>query len=159
MIYLGQMVKCALCGNKLDKSTGIRYKDKNYHPECYEINKEKEDLYTYICELFCLKAPGPRNFQYIKRFKENNGYTYKGMLYTLKYFYEVKKSNKDKANNSIGIIPYVYDEAKEYYSNLDFKNKKIKKIVEQQIETPKETIKITAPRRKQKRDEYCLEDI
>ena len=27
------------------------------------------------------------------------------------------------------------------------------------IETPKETIKITAPRRRQKRDEYCLEDI
>ena len=142
----------------VDKNESIRYKGKNYHPKCYEENKEREELSTYICELFSLKVPGPRNYSLIKRFRENNGYTYKGMINALKYFYEVKNGNKERAKEGIGIVPYVYDEAQEYYIKIEKKNKEVKEVVEQQIGTPKENIRISIPKRN-KKSTYCLENL
>ena len=51
-------------------------------------------------------------------FKNNYGYSYSGMLKSLKYWYEVKKESKDKANRGIGIIPFIYDDCREYYYRL-----------------------------------------
>ena len=45
-------------------------------------------------------------------------YTYSGMLKALIYFYEVKGNNKNKANGGIGIIPFIYKDAYNYYYNL-----------------------------------------
>jgi hypothetical protein len=44
-------------------------------------------------------------------------YTYSGIKRTLEYFYEVKKNSIEKANGGIGIVPWVYEEAKRYYYN------------------------------------------
>lgn len=51
---------------------------------------------------------------YIKEYQ----YTYSGMLKALVYFYEVKGNNKNKANGGIGIIPFIYKDAYNYYYNL-----------------------------------------
>ena len=51
---------------------------------------------------------------YIKEYQ----YTYSGMLKALVYFYEVKGHDKNKANGGIGIIPFIYKEAYNYYYNL-----------------------------------------
>lgn len=51
-------------------------------------------------------------------FIEDYNYTYSGMLKALVYFYEVKGNNKAKANGGIGIIPYIYKDAYNYYYNL-----------------------------------------
>lgn len=45
-------------------------------------------------------------------------YTYTGMLQSLVYYYEIKKGSKDKAQGRIGIIPYIYEEAHNYYLDL-----------------------------------------
>ena len=45
-------------------------------------------------------------------------YTYSGMLKALVYFYEVKGNNRNKANGGIGIIPFIYKDAYNYYYNL-----------------------------------------
>lgn len=45
-------------------------------------------------------------------------YTYSGMLKALVYFYEVKGNNKNKANGGIGIIPFIYKDAYNYYYNI-----------------------------------------
>lgn len=45
-------------------------------------------------------------------------YTYSGMLKALIYFYEVKGHSIDKANGGIGIIPFIYKDAYNYYYNL-----------------------------------------
>lgn len=45
-------------------------------------------------------------------------YTYSGMLKALVYFYEVKGNKKNKANGGIGIIPFIYKDAYNYYYNL-----------------------------------------
>ena len=48
----------------------------------------------------------------------NKGYTYSGMYKTLLYFYQVKGHPIEKANGGIGIIPYEYDDAKNYYTAM-----------------------------------------
>lgn len=44
------------------------------------------------------------------------GYTWIGMIRALEWFYIVKRNDLSKANNSVGIIPYVYDDAQKYYN-------------------------------------------
>ena len=34
---------------------------------------------------------------------------------TLRYFYDVKKGDKEKANGGIGIIPFIYKDAENYW--------------------------------------------
>lgn len=155
---MGREVKCAFCELKVDKDKSFRYKGRNYHAQCYYEFKEKERLVTYICELFSLKAPGPRNYRSIKKYIEENNYTYKGILNSLKYFYEVKKGDKEKANSGIGIVPYIYDEAQEYYKKLKYKNKKIREVVENQKEIEDKKVKITIPKKVQ-RKKYDIEEL
>lgn len=140
---MGRIVKCAHCGCNMDKDSSIRYKDKNYHPECCREVKEKEKVTDYICSLFNLKKPGPRNYTLLKRYIEQEGYTYKGIFYSLKYFYEVQKHDTKKSNESIGIVPYVYEEAQKYFEELESKREKIKDAVPQ-VDTQKVTVKVHA---------------
>jgi hypothetical protein len=44
------------------------------------------------------------------------------MYYALEYWFEVRKAPIDKANQGIGIIPYIYDQAKEYYQSINRAN-------------------------------------
>ena len=54
----------------------------------------------------------------IRDYRIQYGYTFSGILGTLVYWYEVKQAQIDKANGGIGIVPYVYDQAKEYYMKI-----------------------------------------
>ena len=49
--------------------------------------------------------------------QEHPEYTYSGIKLTLEYFYKIKKNPIEKANGGIGIVPWVYEEAKRYYYN------------------------------------------
>lgn len=40
------------------------------------------------------------------------------MLKALIYFYEIKGGDIEQAHDSIGILPYIYNDAKQYYFNL-----------------------------------------
>ena len=55
--------------------------------------------------------------QYLKK-----GYTYYGMKRALEYFYVIKGNDISKANNSIGIIPYVYEEAEAWYHKTEMES-------------------------------------
>lgn len=138
---MGRIVKCAYCGGQFDRDLGQRYKDKNYHKNCYKEVKEKDELTEYICKIFHLKKPGPRNYSLIKRYS-TQGLTYTGMLNALKYFYEVQNHSTEKAKESIGIIPYVYEEANKYYNDINNRKEKIKEVVEQKEQEKKVTVKV-----------------
>lgn len=147
-MLLGRLVKCAFCGRQVDKDVSVRYRDKNYHSDCAEEAKNRDELGQYIVDLFHLKAPGPRNYAMIKKFYEENHFTYKGMLYSLKYFYEIKNNPIDKANQSIGIIPWVYEEAKEYFERIVNKTNTLTKIVSEQMEKEEPSVEIKVNKRK-----------
>lgn len=75
------------------------------------------------------------------------------MLKSLRYFYEIKHGDKTKANGGIGIIPYIYPEAAEYYYRIWLaQQENIERINEMYtmntIEIPVVEIHIPSPSRK-----------
>jgi hypothetical protein len=54
----------------------------------------------------------------IKTYIEEHNYTYSGIKKALIYFYEVKGNSIEKANGGIGIVPFIYKDAFNYYYAL-----------------------------------------
>ena len=111
------MVFCGGCGLGFDRSQpgSECISGKWYHEGCAKIQHEKRELYAHICKYFNLKAPGPVNYSLIKKYRENNGYSYVGMTNALKYFFDVQKRKPMRSNERIGIIPHIYDAAQAYF--------------------------------------------
>lgn len=147
-------VICQICRCGVNKLTDEYEKRASgyVHTKCISSDeKDKLELYGYINELFHLKAPGPANLTLIKKFHTENGYSYKSIYYTLKYYYEVKHNSTTKAQSRIGIVPYVYDEAKEYYDNITRTQTAVLKSVEKQLSQEESIIVVkSAPHRKKK---------
>ena len=85
--------------------------------------------------------------QEIKQYIEEYKYSYSGIRKALIYFYEVKGNDKQKANGSIGIVPYIYKEAYNYYYSIWLANQNNKdKVIENYVPTQK-VIHIPVPQR------------
>lgn len=136
------VVTCGGCGLKFNRSLEEAefIKSKWYHKGCAITKHEKMELDAYICKLFGLKTAGPMNNILIKKFREQMGYNYNGMLNALKYYYEVKKRSTNRAEERVGIIPYVYQEAQEYYQRIE---EQTRRIGDRAVETKAEEIQIT----------------
>jgi hypothetical protein len=128
------LVKCLYCKKTFDAQPSgqdvIWYKprvNRYAHIECGEqIDKqekqEEEDfdkLYQYV------KKEQGANFNFvqfkkiIEAWKKDYKYTYSGILKSLVYFYEVKGNSKEKLREgSIGIVPFCYTQAYNYYYNI-----------------------------------------
>lgn len=115
---MGRLVKCQYCEDKVDKDVAHVYKKRNYHEKCFQKweqeGQDYESLKSYICEIYRLDYPTGLILKQIKNYKEENQYKYKGMELALRYFYETL-DNRAREGDGIGIIPYVYEEAKSHY--------------------------------------------
>lgn len=109
------------------------------------INNDRDALFFYIYRLFGQYSENEPvskwNITQMQKFK-NQGYTYQGQLLTLKYFFEVKKSSIQKSNGSIGIIPWIYEESKQYYINQAKRADAITEAIQKQLEKDRIEIKI-----------------
>lgn len=127
-------VKCLYCGLVFDAKPNeegkVWYKPRTNryaHKQCGDhaqdnLTQEQKDfheLYQYV------KNEQKENFNYVqfdkitKSWIKEYGYTYSGMLKSLLYFYEVKKNSKQKLKEgSIGIIPFCYVQAYNYYYDI-----------------------------------------
>lgn len=115
---MSRQVKCPRCEKKLSKSESYPYKKRYYHPECFEEwqreSQDRKDLISYICQLYRLDAPTGMILKQIKEFKEELKYKYKGMELALRYFHETL-GNPIQERTGIGIIPFVYEDAKKHF--------------------------------------------
>ena len=144
---MAHIVTCVYCKQRFDrdKFPFIQVSARRYaHQECSltedqkksKEEQDKEDLEQYIMQLF----------------KEYN-YTYSGMRKALIYFYEVKGNSIEKANGGIGIVPYVYQHAYNYYLALwQAQQKNQDKVLTNYIPRIKEVV-IPRPQRKVKKRE------
>lgn len=81
-----------------------------------EESKQKRSLISYIEELFGEKA-NAKTYTQIKNFMRDYPYfTYVGLEQSIRFFYEIKEN--PITNQGLGIVPYVYDQAQEYFKNL-----------------------------------------
>lgn len=132
------------------------------HLTCVEKNKkekskeeiDKENLQKYIKQLFGISKLSAKINKQIDKFVKENQYTYSGIHRSLIYFYEIKKNPIDKANEGLGIVPWIYEDARRYYYELWLaQQKNTNKIIEDY--KPKEIIiKIPPPERKVKRKKF-----
>ena len=129
----------------------VHIKNRYWHKTCYEnknkaASKEEQDLKLlgeYIQKLFQTEYVSPRVQKQIKKFKKEYDYSYSGILLTLKHFYEIKNGDLSKSNGGIGIVPYVYNDARDYYErlytaenkNVDFSSLLAEKVI--RIRRPK----------------------
>ena len=115
------------------------------------MNKEDLDkmkLEQYINKLFHTDYVDPRIQKQIKNYIKEYNFTYSGILKSLVYFYEVKQNPVEKSNDGIGIVPWVYKQAFNYYYAIWLaQQKNTDKTVENYI--PKEA-EIIIPRPKPK---------
>ena len=122
-------VTCYYCGVKFDrdKEPTVQVSARRYaHKECAEKyseqkseeEKDLESLEQYIMKLFDEPFVNARIKKQIKDYQKQYGYTYSGMLKTLKWWYDIKGNPKAKANGGIGIIPFIYKDACDYFYSL-----------------------------------------
>ena len=124
------MCICKICGKQFDRNAeqAVIAGPRRYaHQKCLPtgelvpmenpIDPELDKLNNYIINLLGEDYNAARVKKQIKDFKEQ-GMSYSGMLKSLIYFYEVKGNSKDKANGGIGIIPYIYKDAFNYYKAI-----------------------------------------
>ena len=126
---MAHYVTCAICKERFDrdKYPAVLVSSRRYahaacagtlSPEETQREKDRKDLEQYIIKLFNLEHMDGRITLQIKKYMQDHPeYTYSGIKRTLEYFYEVKKNSIEKANGGIGIVPWVYEEAKRYYYN------------------------------------------
>jgi hypothetical protein len=100
-------------------------KNRWVHKECAAIHPENdfEKLMIYIINLYGLKENYiPQKYRkQLTQYEQDYEFTYSGMLKALKYWYEITKHPLDKTRG-VGIIPFVYQEAREYYYALYIAN-------------------------------------
>lgn len=126
---MAHWVVCLYCQERFDtekepfvKPNKVRYAHKscaeNKEKEKTQEQKDLEALEKYIMQLLNEPYINAKVRKQIKEFQKQYNYTYSGMLKSLVWFYEIQGEKTDKANGGIGIIPYIYNKACDYYYSL-----------------------------------------
>lgn len=152
-----RIVKCKYCGIQFNRNAepfievgGRRYA----HKECAEkhqasISQEEKDyleLEKYIKKIFNKNVLTAKIKKQIKDYREQYNYTYSGMQKTLYWWFELKKNSIEKANDGIGIVPFVYQDACDYFYRL-YLAKIANDVAPEVIHKPKvQEIEIGSPR-------------
>lgn len=113
-------VKCPICDQKFDRLTtdfeyiGGRY----YHVSCCsEDFLYREKIHIFLRELWgaSIYSRVKINNQ-INAMVKKHGYTIKQIYQDLFYFYEVKKNDSTKYQNTIQIVPYIHKEGQQHFN-------------------------------------------
>lgn len=149
---MAHLCKCVYCGQQFDrdKVPFVQVRSRRYaHESCAKgedpppivqngeviqqkqdpVLIEKENLNAYLYKVF------KGDYDYMKTQKLINlyieqGMTYSGIRKALVYYFEILGNSVDRgdpASRSIGIIPYIYEEAKNYYYGVWSVNERNKK--------------------------------
>lgn len=131
------LVVCKYCGEHFDREVEewVKVSTRYAHSHCAaDAKKEAEEyrqLTDFIKHLYSPLEPDWNLLgQQLKRYRAE-GMTYPGMRFSLEYFFEVKGNDIHKSRG-VGIIPYVYKKAKEYYYLERTNNNQLEKIKAQE---------------------------
>lgn len=102
---------------------------------------EKQELFKTIRGITNNETILAKDYKLVSDYKEKYSFTYNGMNNAIKYFYIVR-GNVVKDNGVVGIVPYVYDDAQEFY-NIRVKSAELNKDIKNVEELyPVKTVKI-----------------
>ena len=108
-----------------------------------KINDDRDALWFYIYRLFGPDGDKPVSDWNVAQMQKHQkeGMSYRSQLLTLKWWYEVKGNKVTEKYKTIGIIPYIYDQASAYYKSQDKRQKEIEEAIEKQLEKDRVEIK------------------
>ena len=160
------MPECRICHMPIDKKKGegtewiMPSQNWYYHKECYDTWRAApatdEEWVDMIFDFLARDMKVSYNYflckQQIENFWKKQKINPKGIYFSLKYFYEIKGNSWEKGHGGIGIVPYVFDDAKAYWAERERKKHGFMKQIEQEAKE-RTVIKITrTPRRREKYD-------
>ena len=130
---MSHMVTCQICKVRFDrdKIQAVRHNGRLYshytcepdkelvplpEPKDKDLNELKEYAKSVLKGYY---KPARVNKQ-IKEYVQEYGYTHSGILKSLQWWCEVKGQalDNEKSRGGLGIVPYIYNDAKQYYYNL-----------------------------------------
>ena len=157
---MGHPVKCYYCGLTFDRDrvpfATVPGKARRYaHKECYEKldsetkqeQQDREKLEAYIKQLFGYKTLPERVKRQIKKYYSELNYSYSAIYKSLVYFFDIKKNDLEKANGGIGIVPYIIDDARNYWLSILAAQERNKEIKVEQYVLPMREVHILPPQR------------
>ena len=159
------IVTCIYCKKSFNKSEEpfkVFSNGKYAHQSCFELEQsreltDQEKLEKYIMQLFGSDYVYAKIKKQINDYVTNHGYTYSGIHKALVYYYEVKGNRFDegKAQGGIGIVPFVYQNAYNYYYAIweaQQKQQNISDVASVEVYIPKTTeVRIPVPQRKERK--------
>jgi hypothetical protein len=176
---MAHYVTCRVCKEKFDarpEEKGIAWimpsKNFYYHLKCYNdfknkaaLTSEDGDWVGLIYDYLARDLKVDYNYYMCEKQRESfvkkNKFTNKGIFFALKYFYEVKHGDWSRGGGGIGIIPFIYEEACNYWVNKEAKETGIIARIEQQMRElqKEETVKVTRRKPTTRKGVYNLDDI
>ena len=162
------MPSCRECHVEIDKEKDdwiMPSKNYYYHRTCYETWKARmpetdDDWVPRIYDFLARDLKVSYNYfmceQQRKKFGKDYKINNKGIYFTLKYFYEIKGNAWEKGHGGLGIVPYVFEDAKAYWVAQERQRHGFMKELEEQIKQ-REVIKVK--RTPKKREKYNLDEI
>ncbi len=167
------MPKCRICHQPINKNgTDWCMPTRNfyYHTKCYTDWRASQPIgddewvpmiYDFLARDLKVSYNWHLCDSQRKKFIRENKCTNKGIYFTLKYFYEVKKNPWDKGHGGIGIVQYTYKEATEYWKQQERKKRGFMKGIEQQLQerAAREVVKVKRTNEAKKKEKYSLDDI
>lgn len=164
---MARLPKCPVCEYQVDKDTQahVKHSAKTYHEHCFhkfEMQKQHRiDLHAYICELYRIPVVNGFMLKQIKEFQEIYKFTLKGIELGLRYFHDIQgnsvsENNNDYKTRGIGIVPFIYEDAKSHYiamANIT------KKASESQFEANEEVVYMKQLTKKIRKNYIDIEGI
>lgn len=165
------VVHCRLCKGDIDKTNIETWvmpsKNWYYHIKCYEewAKKKqqtsdihykadepvwKEAVYDYLTKDIKLELDYGKFLSQWENFLKK-GYTPKGIFFTLKYIYDIKKCDVTKAQGGIGLVGHLYTEGCNYWCRKEVENKGICDRIMAQLEAFKKREYVNVTKKKTSR--------
>lgn len=130
-------VQCRLCKTRFDTETEdfVKIGQRSYyHKECYEnwingrnsVKTRGDDDFWYESVVDYLYRDVKMSIDFAKLNSQWNSFikpekkmTPKGIYFAVRYYYAVANGNKEKALGGIGIVPSIYKESAQYWTDLE----------------------------------------
>lgn len=135
--YMNQNINCSVCKKSFKRKNEIvleTHLKKNFccnkcSEEFIHEEEEKEKMIEWLKDYFKVEKLPTRIYMQMEDFKNKKHISYSWTFTTLRYI--VKIQGRDLEIGTIGIVPYVVDECKQYVFDLNDRKKRAKKTGEE----------------------------
>lgn len=79
---------------------------------------KREEIFNYLLKINNTESLPVQVYVAVDRYVEQYDFSYEGILNTLKYCFDIQEREIREGTTGIGIVPYFYEEAQDYYKSI-----------------------------------------